>query len=97
VSYTFYITPSAYADIKVAVDYYNSRSNGLGSRMAIEIDQMLEKIALNPLIFSVRHRHVRAAKLPSFPFLIFYKINNKAKSIQVLRVFNTYMKPFWTR
>ena len=94
-TYTIYVTPAASADIKIAVDYYNSKSNGLGQRMAGEADDVLGMIASNPKTYSIRYRDIRAAKIPSFPFLIFYKINEKNVIVQVLRVFNTYQRPFW--
>jgi len=93
--YSIYLTPAAIADISIAIDYYNSKSEGLGKRMANEVDQVLSKIAALPQAYSIRYRDIRAAKTPSFPFLIFYKIKGKGTSIEVLRVFNTYQKPFW--
>ena len=93
--YTIYLAPSAIADITLAKDYYNSKSDGLGKRLAIEVDLMLYKVAAMPKIYSKRYRDIRAAKVPSFPYLIYYKIADKNKVIQVLRVFNTHQRPFW--
>ncbi len=94
-NYIVYITPAANSDLRKAVDYYNTKLEGLGKRMAIEIDMILRKLANNPRIYSIRYNNVRAANTPTFPFLIFYKINEKAMFIQILRIFNTSMKPFW--
>ena len=47
-AYTVYLTSSAIADVTLAKDYYNSKSAGLGKRMAIEVDLTLTKIQLCP-------------------------------------------------
>ena len=93
--YVIYLTPSALADIAMANGYYNSKSDGLGKRMVNEVDIVLNNIASNPHIYSVRYRDIRAAKVATFPYLIFYKIKEMNKSVEVLRVFNTHQQPFW--
>jgi len=95
VLYFISLTPSALADILVAKDYYNSKSIDLGKRMAGEVDIMLNNIAVNPQTYSIRYRDIRAAKVPSFPYLIFYKIKESNRSVRILRVFNTHQQPFW--
>ena len=54
--YTVYLTVSAIADISVAKDYYNSKSNNLGNRMVSEVDIMLAHIAANPATYSKKYR-----------------------------------------
>jgi len=93
--YNIYLTPAALADMAVATDYYNSKSDGLGKRMAGEVDATLDRIFVNPKIYSIRYRDIRAAKVATFPYLVFYKIKERNKSIQVLRIFNTHQQPFW--
>jgi hypothetical protein len=93
--YTVFITPPASADIMIAFEYYNSKSDCLGKRMTEEVDKLLNIISAMPQAYSMRYRNIRAAKIPSFPFLVFYKINEMNRSIQVLRVFNTHQQPFW--
>jgi plasmid stabilization system protein ParE len=94
--YDIYITPSALADMRIAVDFYNSRTEDLGRKMSYEVDDALHRIAAAPKSYSIRHKNKRAAKVRSFPFLIFYKILEKDKIVQVLRIFHTSQKPFWT-
>jgi toxin ParE1/3/4 len=93
--YAIKLSPSALADIIVARDYYNSKVDGLGRRMANEIDLVLNRIVAAPKANAVRYRQIRAAKVTSFPYLVFYKIEEKHKSIQVMRIFNTHQQPFW--
>ena len=91
--YTVYLTPSAIADITVAKDYYNSKTDGLGKRMANEVDLALHKISAMPKAYSKRYRNIRVAKVATFPYLIYYKIIEKDNLIEVLRVFNTHQRP----
>lgn len=93
--YTIFLTPSAYADMTIAKDYYNSKRDGLGKRMAEEVNVAFNNIASNPHAYSIRYRDVRAAKVSSFPYLVFYRIKNKSKLINILRVFNTHQQSFW--
>jgi hypothetical protein len=86
---------SSITDLNTAKEYYNGKSEGLGKKMASEVDAVLNLIALNPFTFSTRYKDVRAANLHTFPYLIFYKIDTVKHSIFIIRVFNTYRKPFW--
>jgi plasmid stabilization system protein ParE len=94
-SFSLYLSSRASKDINDAVNYYNSKSAGLGNRLALETDAVLSKIAELPETFSKRYKEIRAAKIPTFPYLIFYKIEERRHSIQVLRIFNTHQQPFW--
>ncbi len=93
--FVLYLSPAASKDIIEAVNYYNSQSDGLGKRLAIETDTVLNNIAAAPKIYSFRYREIRAARIPSFPYLIYYTIDERNKLIQVLRIFNIHQKPFW--
>jgi plasmid stabilization system protein ParE len=93
--FTIYLSLRASKDIIDAVEYYNSKSTGLGKRLAFEVDTLLSKIANLPETYSLRYRNVRAAKVSTFPYLIFYKIEEAKSVIQVLRIFNTHQQPFW--
>lgn len=93
--YSILITPTAAKDVVAATVYYNSKADGLGKRLTDEIEETLTRIAELPFSFSLRYRNIRAAKVPSFPYLLFYKINEQSQSIEVLRVFNTHQQPFW--
>jgi len=94
-SYTVLLTTSAVADITVAKEYYNSKNEGLGKKMANEIDIALSKISDRPEVYSKRYRDIRMAKIAVFPYLIHYIVIEKERTIRVLRVFNTHQKPLW--
>jgi hypothetical protein len=93
--YEIFITPSALSDISEGVDYYNTKAKDLGYKFADDIENNFRIISLNPKVFSIRYKNVRGKLLKKFPFLILYIENEKLKSIEVLRVFNTYQNQFW--
>lgn len=94
--YTIYITPPALNDIDEAVNYYNEKSYGLGYIFADEVEANFTSIALNPDAFRERYKAVRGKLLRRFPYLVLYRTNHANKSIEILRVFNTYQNPYWT-
>ena len=93
--HTILITPTAAKDIASAMDYNNSKAGGLDERLQNEVDGILMRIAELPMSFTIRYRNIRAAKVPTYPYLLFYKINEQNKYIEVMRVFNTHQQPFW--
>lgn len=95
--YEISITPAALLDISEAVEYYNKKTNDLGYKFADDIDNNLRVISLMPKAYSVRYKNVRGKLLKKFPFLILYIENEKLKSIEKIRIFNTYKNQYWTK
>ena len=93
--YKIVITPTAINDVEQAVDYYNSKANLLGQKFLTDLDNNLNSISKNPEAFAKRYKEIRGKNLKVFPFIILYLANKKLNRIEVLRIFNTYQKPFW--
>ena len=91
------LTPASIEDLQSAMDYYNSRSTNLGFRFTNEVDRSLQAIVKMPFAYGYRHKNVRAKLLNRFPFLIFFIIDDKKSTIEVLRIFNTNQDPFWVK
>lgn len=91
--YTICITPTAADDIDVAIEYYNSLATDLGYRFADVISDYFERIARTPTASAVRYKNTRCKPVKRFPFLITYTIDEAARSVNILRVFNTYQEP----
>jgi plasmid stabilization system protein ParE len=94
-TYTINLTPPAVEDIQTAMDYYNSRSPNLGYRFTDEVDNSLQAIAKLPEAYGYRYKNVRAKLLYKFPFFIFFIIDDKKFTVEVLRIFNTSQEPYW--
>ena len=89
------ITPTALLDISEAFEYYNSKAKDLGYKFTDDVDNNLRIISLMPKAYSIRYKKVRGKLLKKFPFLILYIESEKLKSIEILRIFNTYQNQYW--
>lgn len=88
------LSADAIADIDAAVEYYNSRSYGLGFEFADTLDRYFKKISQLPTASSIRYDDIRVKPIDTFPFTIHFAIADD-NSVIILRVFNTNQKPFW--
>ncbi len=93
--YSSYLTPTALNDIDSAVNYYNDKVTDLGFRFADEVDISLQAIALQPNAYTERYKEVRGKLVKKFPYLILYRTNNSTQYVEVLRIFNTSLNPYW--
>lgn len=48
--------------------------------------QCIETISINPHTFQVRYKDIRAGRIPRFPYLILYQIDEHKKQIQFTRI-----------
>lgn len=92
--FTVELSHNAIEDIDAAFNYYNEASYGLGYDFINVIDNYLNRISQLPTASSIRYENVRVKPIEIFPFTIHYIILENSK-ILVLRVFNTWQKPFW--
>ncbi|MGN7809377.1 type II toxin-antitoxin system RelE/ParE family toxin [Flavobacterium johnsoniae] len=86
------IEPRALVDIQNAIDYYESKQSGLGEYFYKVIDEHLDTLSKNPF-FEIRYKDYRGLPTKKFPFIIFYFIDEKLKTVYILSVFNTSMNP----
>lgn len=91
-NYKVVIEPRAIIDIQDAVDYYDSKSEGLGIRFYKTLEEHIELIAKAPF-FQVRYKDYHALPIQKFPFIILYFINEETKTVFVMSVFNTFLNP----
>ena len=95
IRYTPLLTQKAALDIINTKQYYEAQSTGLGMKFGFEVNDVIERICGLPLVFTVRYKDIRAAKIASFPYMVFYKIRHEDKAVEILRIFNTHRHPFW--
>jgi len=71
-----YVTPDAWTEVFLAVDWYNSRAPGLGAELMQEVDFALDDIRENPLQFPIIERTTRRARTKRFPFGVFFSMEH---------------------
>ncbi len=87
------ITPIAYEDIQIGIDYYQEQQRGLGYTFADVIQLSLDRLANMPYSGSFAYNDVRYKVVDRFPYIILYKTEDSI--ITVLRIFNTHQKPLF--
>ncbi|MBE0424790.1 MAG: type II toxin-antitoxin system RelE/ParE family toxin [Lutibacter sp.] len=80
-------------DLQKAIDYYNSRKKGLGSRFYKTVKIQISEIQSNGLGYQIRYKTVRCAPLKTFPYTIYYSIHQDTKTIMVIALFCDYRDP----
>jgi plasmid stabilization system protein ParE len=56
-------------------DWYNSQRQGLGGEFREAVDDMIARIADNPLAYPDRYRGTRRALLRRFPYVLWYRLS----------------------
>lgn len=74
-------------DFNEALDYYERESSRAALKFDQEVRDMVESIASRPTHFSfyLGHHIFRRAKLPSFPYLIIYRVIPDGIRVTVLK------------
>jgi toxin ParE1/3/4 len=81
----------AASEFRRSVEWYDSKSNGLGFVFTNEIDSALERIKLNPSSYREIVNGIRRIQVNKFPFSIYYRL--EGETLVVLRVFHNKRKP----
>ena len=85
------VTSEAEADILDGFQSYEGKQPGLGSRFLDEIEQALNRIALNPYLYQEVEAEIRRAVVHTFPYLVFYIFDEDA--VHVLAVIHGAQDP----
>jgi plasmid stabilization system protein ParE len=85
-----FVTEAIY-EFHESVDWYESKTNGLGLRFIDEIDSTIERIKLNPEFYPTVVEDIRKIQINKFPFSVFYKIEEDL--LVILRLFHNKRKP----
>ncbi len=90
--YKVVIEPRAIFDIQEAIDYYDSQQTGLGEYFYQVVDEHIETLTKSPF-FQIRYKDYHGLPIRKFPFILFYYLDEKLKTIYVVSIFNTNLNP----
>lgn len=90
-SYSLVIRSEAELDIQDAYQFYEERSQGLGSEFVRSIDACISKIGRNPRAYPTVYRQIRRVLIRKFPYGIFYLVENR--KIIVIACFHVKRDP----
>jgi plasmid stabilization system protein ParE len=83
--------PEAEAEFREAVLWYGNQHKGLDIEFARCVDDAIQKIKRNPVLFPVEFDYYRKKVVRRFPFQIIYEASEK--HIYILAVFHSRRNP----
>jgi len=63
-------------DMHEAFTWYEEQKNGLGYSFLEEVENCYQKLCKNPWLYGLHNKWMRKVKVPGFPYLIIYEIDN---------------------
>jgi plasmid stabilization system protein ParE len=80
-------------DISAAIDWYESRSVGLGERFRWAVDARFDDVSASPEMFAraFDDADYRFARIPKFPYLVLFRVQPNA--VDVVGLFHTATDP----
>ena len=86
--------PAAREELRYAVEFYESRAEGLGSDLQEEVEAAVRRIAELPFAGSPREISVRRKVLRRFPFTLVYQV--REQSVVIVAVMHQRQRPgYW--
>lgn len=90
--YEILILDRAFADIQEAINYYESKQEGLSFKFEKALDKNFETLELNPK-FKIEYKNIHVIPLKKFPYLIHFRVDDIKKVVTIEAVFNTSKDP----
>lgn len=86
--------PDAESEMIAAAAYYETQQEDLGRRFLASVQDAVNRIAVNPLLYPVVDRDVRRCLTKTFPFGVLFKIRSDV--IAILAVMHLHRDPdYW--
>jgi plasmid stabilization system protein ParE len=92
-NYSSILSSRAQKEIAISWEWYEERQNGLGDRFVEEIIARIRDIEKTPERYPTRYKSYKEVAVPTFPFLIIYKVIKTKRYIRIVSVFHTPQSP----
>jgi plasmid stabilization system protein ParE len=66
--------PEAISEMTEAAEFYESQQKDLGKHFLSSVQDALNQVQINPLLYPVAHLDVRRCITKTFPFSVLYRI-----------------------
>ena len=91
-AFSLFILPQAELDIEKASDYYAEFSVEAVVNFYNQLEDVYQNLETNPF-YQVRYKGLRAIPFKSYPYLVFFNVNQDKNCVYIYSVFNTYQSP----
>ena len=91
-AYRLLILPQAEEEIDKAYEYYSQISELTVINFDNQLEEVYQNLELNPF-YQVRYKGLRAIPFKSYPYLVYFNIDQEQKTVYIYSVFNTYQSP----
>lgn len=81
----------AEAEFDEAFDYYQARGAGLGADFLARVQQVFDRISINPRMHGIVFADIRKAVVTRFPYCVFYRAHDTR--VEVIAVFHDKRDP----
>ncbi len=85
------LLPEARVEVNEAVDWYEQRRPGLGSRFFAQVQAAFNRIAANPQMYAPVYGPVRKVRVTQFPYIVLYR--EEPGEVIVISIFHTSRDP----
>ena len=93
---TLGFTETAQAETEAATAWYEAQRPGLGVEFLAALDEAIEAVRTHPQAYPVVLRDIRRARLPRFPYSLFYRVHDE--QLLVIACFHARRDPrIWRR
>ena len=89
--YTLTLRKDAEFDVGAHFDFYEEKRQGLGQEFLLCVEEALDKIQRNPLIYRKIHRELRRIPVRRFPHRVFFLV--QGQEVIVTAVFHARKDP----
>ena len=88
-TYTVFLTLLAEQERNDIVEWYAQNNLMVARRWFDEFDQLLERLANNPFLYSEHLLFIRKARMNKFPYHVFYAIDESNFRIEIIGIQHT--------
>jgi len=92
-NYSLVFYPLANQEIIESIRWYNFEKENLGFEFYEELNAQLSLLAKNPRHYSIRFKNIRTSRIKRFPYLIYFRTNEKDTTLTILGVLHTSRNP----
>ena len=91
--YRLIFHPKAKQEYITSFGWYGLKLKGLEERFRLAVDELLEKLSLNPEYYSYSKEPFREAALRKFPFTIVFIINKEDMHVFIAAIYHSKRNP----